>query len=473
MTELKGLGAGLAILMMAAAAPLGGQAFAADVPSAATASAKAPAEDKLDVGCEDSIAPYLGWLGDPGGARSAAAKKGVSLCLTYTGEVLGNVSGGIRRGAIYEDKWELDLDLDFEKLVGWSGASFHGSALQIGGKGLSGNEIGNLLTVSNIEAPPSTRLFELWFQQNFLGDKISIRAGQLSADSEFAISDYAGLFMNATFGFPAALALDLPNGGPAYPFATPGVRVKIAPTDNFSVMAAIFNGDPIGPGRNPHGINFRTQDPPLYMAEAKYAYKFGSGDDALPGAFHLGGWYHAGRFNDLRFDTLGLSLANPASNGIPARHEGEGGVYAMLDQLLYKVPGTEDNGLGMFLRLAAAPEEDRNFIDFYVDGGLTYKGLFPGRGDDTIGLGAAFANVSNSISGLDRDTRFFTGVNIPIHDFEAAVELTYQFQIVPGWTVQPDFQYIFHPGGHTAATPLGTRPIRDAAVFGLRTSIKY
>ena len=30
------------------------------------------------------------------------------------------------------------------------------------------------------------------------------------------------------------------------------------------------------------------------------------------------------------------------------------------------------------------------------------------------------------------------------------VELSYQAQIKAGWTVQPTFQYVTHPGGHTA-----------------------
>ncbi|HVV94789.1 MAG TPA: carbohydrate porin [Hyphomicrobiales bacterium] len=469
MIGAKGLGFGAALLLLAA--PLGGAAWAADVPSAAAASAKGPAPEEMDVGCEDSIAPKLGRLGDPTGLRQALAKKGVSLCVTYTGEVMGNVSGGLRRGALYEDKFEFDLDVDLDKLAGWPGASIHVSGLQIDGNGLSGHNLGNLLTVSNIEAPVSSRLFELWFQQTFFNDKFELRVGQLAADSTFAVSDYAGLFMNATFGFPALLGADLPNGGPAYPFATPGVQATIKPFENFSLTAAIFNGDAIGPKGNCCGVNFRTQDPPLYMAEAKYSYKLGSGDAALPGAVHLGGWYHAGNFGDMRFDNTGLSLANPASTGIPARHQGDGGVYAMIDQMIYKVPGTDDHGLGAFLRIAGAPE-NTNFIDFYVDGGFTYKGLILGRGDDTIGLAMAFANVSGAISGLDRDTRVFTGVNVPIHDYEAAVELTYQFQVMPGWSIQPDFQYIFHPGGHTAGR-IATRPIQDAAVFGLRTVIKY
>ena len=59
-------------------------------------------------------------------------------------------------------------------------------------------------------------------------------------------------------------------------------------------------------------------------------------------------------------------------------------------------------------------------------------------------------------------------------DYEAVLELTYQAQIRPGWTVQPNFQYIFHPGGNVA-NPYDDNgaPIRNAAVFGVRTQIKY
>ena len=42
---------------------------------------------------------------------------------------------------------------------------------------------------------------ELWFQQNFLSDRISIRLGQLGADSEFGVPTYDTVFLNGTFGW--------------------------------------------------------------------------------------------------------------------------------------------------------------------------------------------------------------------------------------------------------------------------------
>ena len=57
-----------------------------------------------------------------------------------------------------------------------------------------------------------------------------------------------------------------------------------------------------------------------------------------------------------------------------------------------------------------------------------------------------------------------TGVPGTVRDYEANIELSYVAQIVPGWTVQPDFQYIRHPSGVSG---------RDAKMLGVRTMLKF
>jgi porin len=57
------------------------------------------------------------------------------------------------------------------------------------------------MTVSGIEAPATTRLFNLWFEQA-VSDKTSLRIGQISAAQEFFVSQNANLFVNSTFGWP-------------------------------------------------------------------------------------------------------------------------------------------------------------------------------------------------------------------------------------------------------------------------------
>jgi porin len=438
-----------------------------NAPTAAPAAAASP-----------SIATSLPLLADPLGLRSALMDKGATFQLTYTGEVLGNAGGGIRRGTIYDGKLELDADVDLEKLAGAKDAAVHASVFDIHGTGgLSRHDIDNLLVASSIEALPSVRLYEAWFEQKLADGKIALRFGQLGADTEFISSTYAALFVNSTFGWPSITATDLPDGGPAYPLAAPAVRLKLQPTEKIALLVGVFDGNPAGPGAGDpqeldrYGLNFRVNDPPLVIGEGQYSYSLGT---ELPGTAKLGLWGQFGRFADLRFDTQGLSLADPASKGVAAQHRGDGGIYGIVDQLVYHLPGADSGkGIGVFVRASASPS-DRSPIDLYADAGVDFAGLLARRPDDTFGLAAAYAHISPRASALDLDRNNFTGSDSPVRDDEAVLEATYQAQIVPGWTVQPDVQYVFHPGGHVA-NPLGTgtAPIPDALVLGVRTTIVY
>ena len=352
-------------------------------------------------------------------ARAALANKGLQLQLIYFGDLLGNPSGGVQQGSTYIGRLGLLVDADLEKVLGWNGAAFHASIHQIHGHGLSGNNLDNLLVVSGIEALPATRLFNLWIEQKFADGKVSVRAGQLSAQvaptNEFFVSQYGTLFVNATFGWPGITAINLPSGGPTYPLATPGIRLKIAPNDQLSILAAVFNGDPAGPGegdpqrRNPTGTSFRVTDPPLFIGEIDFAYNQTKAASGLPGTVKLGGWYHFGQFADQRFSVEGLSLANPLGSGMPVQERGNFGIYAIADQMLWRVPGTADQGLGVFARASVSPS-DRNLISAYFDGGATYKGLFPGRENDTLGVTFGVANISSRARALDRDAMSLASV---------------------------------------------------------------
>src|SRR5258708_18404733 len=147
---------------------------------------------------------------DLGGLRSALADRGLQLTVSYYGEALGNAAGGAGQGVIYEGRLGLIVDADLDKLIGWSGASFHASAHVIHGLGLSGAYIQNLMTVSSIEAPATTRLFNLWIEQA-LGTRTTLRVGQFTAAQEFLVSQFANLFVNSTFGWPVITAVDLPS----------------------------------------------------------------------------------------------------------------------------------------------------------------------------------------------------------------------------------------------------------------------
>jgi porin len=438
----------------------------------------APSREAPPPEFQDSIALSIPALGE---FKKELLDLGLNFQLNYTGEVLGNPLGGVRQRAIYENLLELATDGDLQTIAGLGGASFHINSYIVNGAGLSTCCIFNVLTVSNIEALPSARLFEAWLEQKLFGNTVSLRVGQLAADREFAISEYSQAYLNATFGWPNIFAADMPSTGPNYPLATPGVRLKVSPTKEINLLAALFNGDPAGAGftglqeiLDPSGINFRLRDPPLLMAEAQYVYNQEKNSPGLPGSINVGGWYHFGKFNDQRRGTDDLSLANPLSNGKPLIYRGDSGVYGMIDQMIWPVRADDPKrGVAGFAFLSTSPS-DRNVANVYAELGITCIGIWNNRPNDTFGLAAVYSPASPSVSGLDADAALFAKAALPIRNYELALELTYQAKMMPGFYVQPDFQYIFHPG-YGRLNPLNPTlgRIPDAAVFGVRAIVKF
>src|ERR1700742_399293 len=325
-------------------------------------------------------------------------KRGVKFAITYIGEVLGNPTGGQKQSAVYEDRINFAVDVDFQKLVGAKNLAFHANVFQIDGGGLSRGDLLNYMTVSGIEALPTTRLYEIWFEQKW-ADKFALRAGQLAADTEFMTAKYTDVFTNASLGWPAGLSLNMPSGGPSPPLAAMGTRLRADVSDNLSLLGAVFDGNAAGPGpdapqlRDRYGLNFRVNDPPLVLGEAQILWNAKKGDPGLDGKFKIGGWRHFGDFSDQRLSTTGLSLADPASGGTPANLKGDFGIYSVFEQKLYRVGHDDDRGIGIFARASYAPP-DRNLVDLYADAGLEFVGLSDRRPKDKFGLAVAYARIS-------------------------------------------------------------------------------
>jgi porin len=398
----------------------------------------------------------------------------VQLTLTYYGDTLGDVSGGQQRGWTYEGRLGLILDADLGALAGWKGATLHASVHQIHGAPPTPDRVDALAAVSGIEAEPATRLFNLWVEQQ-IGQAASLRVGQFTAAQEFVVSPTASLFVNSTFGWPAILAQDLPSGGPAYPLATPGVRFSFHPIPRMTALLAVFNGDPAGPGggdpqrRDRSGFNsFRISGAPFLIGEAQFAL---GGQPASPTAsLRLGAWSYRGRVASQRYDVDGLPLADPSGSGRPARLEGDTGIYSIVD---VNLPPLAGRPAALFARVAAT-SSDRNLISTYADAGATLSGLFKRRPNDSLGVAAAVSVISAGARGFDTDVNRFSANAVPVRDHEIIVELSYQARVRSFWTLQPDIQFIVHPGGG-AAVPGGPggRRLPDALVVGVRNSARF
>lgn len=352
---------------------------------------------------------------------------GILLQLTYTGEVMGNASGGVRRGTRYLDNLDIVFEADMEKLVGWAGAQVHVYGLYNNGKSIS-DLAGDTQAVSNIEAGTQAfRLYEAWIDQK-IGDRLSVKAGLYDLNSEFDALDAAGLFVSSPHGIGTDFAQSGQNGPSIFPSTSLAARVQWAPAEGWAVRAAVLDGvpgDPDHPGRT--------------------AVKLGHGDGALlvgeleaplgGGKLLLGRWQYTARFD--RNDGTGTGRGNA---GTYVRGE-----FSLID-------GTERK-IDAFFRLGKASGRF-NMFDAFASGGLKFSGWVPGRDEDEFGIALAAAFTSDSYRAATNSGRS-----------EVAIEATYRAPLTAWLALQPSVHYVRNP----SATP----GIADALVLGLRAEATF
>nr|WP_082071204.1 carbohydrate porin [Komagataeibacter xylinus] len=466
-------------------------------------------------GGEDKVDTSGNLLGNMWGARSWMYRHGMSFDIQEVDEVWGNGTGGTpstngdgqgsSTGPSYDGVTMPTLTVDTEKLFGLKGGLFNVSALQTRGRSISQDHLNNFNPVSGFEADRSTRLFELWYQQSFLGGKLDVKIGQQDLDTEFLVSDYASLYLNANFGWPMAPSVNLYGGGPSWPLSSPAIRIRYRPSEKFTFMFAAaddnppgnrYNSTPIqqatgadlGSNSDPtsqtyngaNGTNFNMGTGALLMTELQYALNPQPADmsnvtknPGLPGVYKLGGYYDTAKFADYRYNRNGGSLGaatlavNPSQADLTSRWDrGNWMVYGIIDQMIWRPSLTSARSVGVFVR-ATGNGGDRNQISFAIDAGLNLKAPFKGRDNDTIGLGWGIGRASSGFRQFNRDSQSLVPGN------ENHLELTYQAQVTPWMVMQPDFQYVWHPAGGGSDPSFPYRRTGDEAIFGLHSNITF
>jgi porin len=370
---------------------------------------------------EPSFWDREGAIGDAGDVRPFLAGHGITVTLELTAEVFSNVSGGLERGSAADLLLDGVIDADLHQTLGWSGASFRINPMWLQGSGIS-EEVGDLTLVSNIAGRSGVRVFETWLQQSISDDLLSLRAGILAADQEFAISGAGLIYCNSVFGGPVFLSANVP--WPIYPVGALGARLRANPTPEGYLQAAIYDGDPGSEESNRSGYQFGLGEEAGFFTIAETGWTWG---ECLPTTVKVGGFYHSG-----------VDL---------------GGAYALVEQRLLE---TAARRLDLFLRMGGSPG-DAARVSFGLDAGLNATGWIPGRDADVFGLGVIYARLNDDYIDAQTDPSSW--------DHEIVLEATYRLQFA-GWaSLQPDVQYVIHPGG--------TRETPNALVLGLRLNVLF
>ncbi len=364
-------------------------------------------------------------------AEVAAPPTAISFVGTTTTDLWQNTSGGVKRGGVVINTADAIFDFD-GAAVGHKGWSANLHVLATDGHSLSAL-LGDLQTATNIEGDGATHVFEAWVRRQITATT-AIKVGVIDLNADFDANETPGLFINSSHGVGPELSGAGPNAAPVWPTGTAGVEVQMTPTENSRFTAALFNGTP------------RDVDHPLALAavtlhkdDGVMAIAQGDWTSAKGVHWSAGLWHHTADFSPL--DPL---ASKPVS--------GQTGAYGLVEAPLPFL--AKSSG---WIRIAKV-DDASSYVASYVGGGVTHDGLFSARPDDKIGLAFAYAGISDKA----REASALEGV--PLKSGELAFELTYAAQITPALALQPDVQYIIHPGGDSS--------LGDALVIGLRISLQ-
>ena len=401
--------------------------------------------------------------GDWGGLRTPFNKYGFTLQLNLVGDVMGNVSGGMRQKTVFIQNIDLKLIIDTEELIGLPGSNVLFSALQNNGTSISAHA-GDVQGVSNIEADQTIRLFEVWFQQKVLADRLSILGGLYDVNSEFDFMESASLFIQSSQGMGGDFAGSGLIGPPTFPAAGLGGRMKFVPDHRMYIQSGIFDGAP-GSLNALKQANFSWNDTGGTLAIAELGLlSFGEASfkaqDNLSTRqsrsfvgrevnsnyrtkIALGVWRYSKNYVSSRYNTTLPSVTDS---------QNDKGLYILTDWKWNLNPRKTYQQLSIFGRVGFTENEVSRFKS-YVGGGITFKGLFPGDPRGLLGFSAA------SVQG----SKLFQQINPRVDDFETVLEFTYLTKVIPWLNIQPDIQYVISPGTNPATS--------NALVVGLRTDI--
>ena len=390
-------------------------------------------------------------------ARDRLAQMGIYTFFSYTGTGLWTPEGGREPGATYNGVFVNALDADLEKAFGLDGWKFDSVALFFHGRIQSRDKVGDYLFTNNDGLDAGLRLWEINLTKT-VGD-LSVRFGQFAPVSEFMSGDYAGIFTNSNFSLFGPFVSNVDGAFRinllSFSIPSPGVRVLYKPSTGWYAGAGIWDGNPDptfgDPGTgaqnlNRSGTRWSFNNGAFLMSEIGYRPPPAAGSTVKPSVYKVGALYNT----EEQTDWTGRQV------------KGDWGLYAAMNQVLmaeYNKDKTTHQALGLSLRAAVLPK-DRNFYDYYFDGGLGYIGLFPNRPLDVLALGFSYAHVSSDA--VKRLRSFGTPASSP---YEGAYELTYRWNVRPTLTVQPTIKFSDNPHAPNA--------YGDAFTYGLRTTIIF
>jgi porin len=344
------------------------------------------------------------------------------------------VDGGLAAGARWLDNINVTAEFDLDQLAGWQGGTVFVNVLNnLGGR--PNDLVGSIQGVNNIEVSNTRfKVYEAWIEQAF--GNVTVRAGLYDLNSEFYQNDASGLLISPPFGIGSELSATGPNGPSIFPSTALAARLAVN-VGKVYVQGAVINAE-AGTIGDEGGVKPFGTEGVLLIGEAGVHAN---------GKIAVGGWTYSKKQP---------TVAPPdVTQGPPPRQAW--GAYFLAEQTL--VGDAEDGqSLQGFLRIGISDGKTTPFSSGW-QAGLLVNQPFKGRPASAFSVGVGSAGLSHNY----RDA-------IPVGDpalrkTETIIEATYKDEILPGLSLQPDVQYVVHPGADST--------VGNALVLGLRVQFDF
>lgn len=375
-------------------------------------------------------------LADDGAGRAPPSWE---LEAYYAGDLWRILDGGPERGGAYLDSLDVTVSWDGERAIGVPGLSAQALVLWNNGGSIS-RKAGDSFLLSNIETVEALRLYEAWVQYAPAQPERSVKFGLYDLNTEFDATETGALFLNSTFGTGVDLAQSGLAGPSVFPLTSLAVRGRWRFDDGWRLQAALLDGvpgDPADPRRT--AVKLSSAEGALGVLEVEH-----DGDGRR---WVIGHWRYSARFDQ-------LSATDP--DGAPRRSRGNAGTYAFVETPLTGVlaAGREASAV---LRVGRADPRFNAFRDT-LQLAVAWQGGFLRREGEVFGI--AVARASNG----EQARVAGESAGSPLTPDETVVELSWKFPLSPQLTLQPDLQYISHPGSVPGR--------EDAWVLGMRFDLR-
>jgi porin len=371
-------------------------------------------------------------------SRDAAADvPALSFNASYSGDFRRNTTGGLAVDDAYSHAADFGATWTTDGLFSAARMTTNFAVVYLGGKGISGEVVGDAQGLSNIEATRGWYLYESWVEFEFGAHANSLRAGVLDLNAEFDTPVTSGLFVSSPFGIGTDFSQTGERGPGAWPLTGLGIRAAGELNSRVQWRVGAYDGAPGSDAGGFTSTRVSSDEGALLVGEIEY-----SSERLHKLAF--GTWSYTARFE--RVD----SELNPA-----ARARGNDGYYALVDFRLASVGKTD---IDAALRVGMASSRF-NVFDRYVGAAVTASHLWESRPGDALGLGVAYAHTGARYRALQNH------LGQPATAGETCVELIYRAELAGWLSVLPSVQYVRDPGADPAPG--------DAWVAGVRFELSY